>query len=61
MSQERNNVFMMMTTKKLIKTLKEYALERSGEISDLTYAAAVRLGVLDARVKVLQKEEDDLK
>lgn len=61
MNNKKNNSYLDMSTTKLIKTLKEYSQARSGEIADLTYVAAVRLGVLDAKIKKLEREEDDWK
>lgn len=44
------------TDKQLSDYLKEYAESRSGEIADLTYAASVRITVLSAKVKELEKD-----
>lgn len=54
-----NNKFSDMTDAKLIEYAKEYSRHRSGEISELVYALAVRVGVLAGRVKILEKEIDD--
>lgn len=52
------NRFEEMSDSELCKVLKEYAEKRNGEIAGLTYAAAVRIGVLAARVKVLEEGDD---
>ena len=45
-----------LTDDELSKELRDYAEHRSGEISDLTYAAGLRIDVLSTRVKVLEQE-----
>ena len=54
-----NNKFSDMTDSQLIEYAKEYSRHRSGELSELVYALAVRVGVLAGRVKILEKELDD--
>lgn len=54
-----NNKFLDMTDSQLIEYAKEYSRHRSGEISELVYALAVRVGVYAGRVKILEKEIDD--
>ena len=54
-----NNNFSEMTDAKLIEYAKEYSRHRSGEISELVYELAVRVGVYAGRVKILEKEIDD--
>lgn len=44
-----------MDYKDLTSRLREYSAERRGEIADLTYEAAVAIGVLEGRVKVLEE------
>lgn len=46
-----------LTDDELSKELKDYAEHRSGEISDLTRAASIRIAVLSARVKILEQED----
>lgn len=53
------NNFLDMTDSQLIEYAKEYSRQRKGEISELVYALAVRVGVLAGRVKILEKEIDD--
>ena len=48
--------FSNMTDDELSKYLKEYAAHRDGEISELTYEASLRIAVLSARVKLLEKK-----
>ena len=36
--------------------LKEFSYNRKGEIAKLTYDASVAIGVLEGRVKVLEKQ-----
>ena len=59
------NRFMDMSDGALEKVLKDYSTIRKGEISDLAYAASVRIGVLSGRVRILEdeleKEGDDMK
>lgn len=43
----------------LAEKLKEYSYNRKGEIAKLTYDAAVAIGTLEGRVKVLEKELND--
>ena len=50
-----------MSTKALVRELTVYSQNRSGEIAELTQAAAARIASLDARIKALEKTEDDLK
>lgn len=40
----------------LADKLKEYSYNRKGEIAKLTYDAAVAIGVLEGRVKVLERQ-----
>lgn len=49
--------FADLTDDELSKELKDYAEHRSGEISDLTRAASIRIAVLSARVKILEQED----
>ncbi len=51
--------FKNITDRELEKYLAEYGEHRSGEIGELTRAAAIRIGALSERVKILEKEEDD--
>ena len=48
--------FNNMTDNELSDYLKDYARYRSGEIADLTYAASVRIAILSAKVKELEKD-----
>ena len=50
-----------MTDEQLIKALYDYSKAGNGEISDLTYAASVRIGVLTARIKILEANNKRLK
>jgi len=50
-----NNKFSDMTDSQLIEITKEYSRHRSGELSELVYALAVRVGVYAGRVKILEK------
>ncbi len=43
----------------LEKKLRDYALFRKGELSDLCYAAALRIGKLSAEIKILMEKEAD--
>lgn len=54
-----NNKFSDMTDAKLIEYAKEYSSHRTGELSELVYELAVRVGVYAGRVKILEKEIDD--
>lgn len=49
--------FRDMTNEVLEKTLYNYSESRKGEIADLTRAAAIRIGVLAARVMVLETDK----
>ena len=51
--------FQDMSDANLERTLYDYSKTRSGEIADLTRAAAIRIGVLAARIKMLERGEDD--
>ena len=51
--------FQKMSNKNLERTLYDYSKTRSGEIADLTRAAAIRIGTLTARIKELELGEDD--
>lgn len=53
--------FQDMSDANLERTLYDYSKTRSGEIADLTRAAAIRIGVLAARIKMLERGEDDCK
>ena len=57
--------FKKMTDKALEKELLEYSKVRKGEIADLTYEAALRIGILSTSLKKMQDEarrmEDDSK
>ena len=48
-----------LTDDELSKELKDYAEHRSGEIADLTRAASIRIAVLSARVKMLEREDKE--
>ena len=54
-----NNKFSDMTDSQLIECAREYSRQRKGELSELVYELAVRVGVLAGRVKILEKEIDD--
>lgn len=54
-----NNKYSDMADNQLIEYAREYSRQRKGEISELVYALAVRVGVLAGRVKILEKELDD--
>ena len=51
--------FTDMSDANLERTLYDYSKTRSGEIADLTRAAAIRIGVLAARVKQLETDKGD--
>lgn len=53
--------FQKMSNKDLERTLYDYSKTRSGEIADLTRAAAIRIGILAERVKEWEAGEDDLR
>ena len=40
----------------LVMRLKNYSYSRKGEIAKLTYDAAVAIGVLEGRIKILEKQ-----
>lgn len=48
MNMGQDNRYRDMSDMELCETLKDYALNRSGEIAKLTYAAALRIAVLSA-------------
>ena len=52
----KENKYLNMSNDALSKILYEYAKERDGEIADITYAASVKLAVLEAKTK--QMEDD---
>ena len=52
------NKFKNMTNAELAAYLKDYSMERGGEIADLTREASVRIGILD---KIVPLMEDDRK
>lgn len=58
---KRDNDFMGLSDKALAKVLKDYSNDRKGEISDICYAASVRISVLSARIHSMREngEEDD--
>ena len=61
---KRDNDFMGLSDKALAKVLKDYADDRKGEISEICYAASVRIGVLSAGIRRFREEEegdDDLR
>lgn len=60
---KRDNDFMGLSDKALSKALKDYADDRKGEISDICYAASVRISILAARIHSMREngEEDDLR
>lgn len=51
--------FQDMSNANLERTLYDYSKTRSGEIADLTRAAAVSIRVLAARIKEMELGEDD--
>lgn len=51
--------FTDMSDANLERTLYDYSKTRSGEIADLTRAAAIRIGVLSAKVKQLETDKGD--
>lgn len=51
--------FTDMSNANLERTLYDYSKTRSGEIADLTRAAAIRIGVLATRVKQLEADKGD--
>ena len=51
--------FQDMSDANLERTLYDYSKTRSGEIADLTRAAAIRIGVLSAKVKELEIDKGD--
>lgn len=54
--------FTDMSDSDLERTLYDYSKARSGEIADLTRAAAIRIGVLSAKIRQLETDKgDDLK
>ena len=54
--------FQDMSDANLERTLYDYSKTRSGEIADLTRAAAIRIGVLSAKVRQLETDKgNDLK
>lgn len=56
---KRDNDFMDLSDKALSKVLKDYADDRKGEISDICYAASVRISILAARIHSIREEGDD--
>lgn len=52
-----------LSDEELSNALREYSWGREGDIADLTYAAAIRIAVLAARIKLLKEKikegEDD--
>lgn len=46
----------MSNYSELANELKEYSYNRKGEIARLTYDAAVAIGVLEGRIKVLEEQ-----
>ena len=52
------NQIINMTNRELAEALKEYSKSRKGEIAHLTYAASIRISVLEARVRELEGEDD---
>lgn len=51
--------FTDMSDANLERTLYDYSKTRSGEIADLTRAAAVRIGVLATRARQLETDKGD--
>lgn len=51
--------FTDMSDANLERTLYDYSKARSGEIADLTRAAAIRIGVLSAKVRQLETDKGD--
>ena len=51
--------FQDMSDANLERTLYDYSKTRSGEIADLTRAAAIRIGVLLAKVRQLETDKGD--
>lgn len=58
---KRDNDFLDLSDKALAKVLKDYADDRKGEISEICYAASVRISVFAARIHDMREngEEDD--
>ena len=56
---KRDNDFMDLSDKALAEVLKDYADDRKGEISDICYAASVRISTLAARIHSIREEGDD--
>lgn len=51
--------FTDMSDSNLERTLYDYSKTRSGEIADLTRAAAIRIGALSAKVKEFEIDKGD--
>ncbi len=51
MMYDEKNPYLKMKAEELAKKLYEYSIERSGDLSYLTYAASVMINVLATRVK----------
>ena len=51
--------FQDMSDANLERTLYDYSKTRSGEIADLTRAAAIRIGVLAAKIGQLEADKGD--
>ena len=54
-----NNNFSDMADNQLIAYAIEYASHWTGELAELVYVLAGRVGVLSDRVKILEKGVDD--
>lgn len=54
-------MFNDLTDEEMSKELRDFAEHHCGEIADLTYAAGLRIAILSARVKALEREGDDRK
>ncbi len=55
----KTNEFLDLSDKALSKALKDYSDNRKGEISDICYAASVRISTLAARIHSIREEGDD--
>lgn len=51
--------FQKMSDKNFERMLLEYSKLRKGEVADLTRAAAIRIGVLSAKVRQLETDKGD--
>lgn len=51
--------FQNMSDKNFERMLLDYSKLRNGEVADLTRAAAIRIGVLSAKVRQLEMDKGD--